>query len=126
MSDAHLGIVRFAYDGRTVALRFTLRRLTLGWERTVQLLQDSLGGTAEAGPAVATLMEMASGGEINEAHVLDDFTGLDFERALVALHEAWALFRFGPSMKPPEGSANPLIRLWTSLRTFWRRLLRRT
>jgi hypothetical protein len=126
VSDAHLGVVRFSFEGRATPLRFTLRRLTIGWGGTVELMQASLTEGPQALSAVADLMVMASGGEISRDDVLDRFSGLDFERALVALHEAWALFRFGPSMKPPEGSANPLNRLWTSLRTFWRRLTRRT
>lgn len=125
MSERHLGIARFHYRDRAIPLRFTLRRMTEGWDATVKLLEQSLTQGPEAGPALGRLLEMASGGEVGAGEVLDDFSGMDFASGLGAVHEAWALFRFGPSMKAPEGSGNPLNRLWTLMKRIWRRLFSR-
>ena len=122
MSDSYLGIVRLPWAGDTVALQFTLRRVA-EWGRAA--LIDKLTLIAEGGEgdgeALADLLELASGGQIVAEQVLDTTVGMD--RAVVALHAAWALARFGPSGKA-EGSRaeNPLLSLQTSFLTLWRRV----
>lgn len=122
MSDAYLGIVRLPWAGDTIPLQFTLRRVA-EWGRAG--LIDKLTLIAEGGEgdgeALADLLELASGGEIVASDVIDTTIGMD--RAVVALHAAWALARFGPSGKPEDERAeNPLQRLQTSFVMLWRRV----
>lgn len=122
MSDAYLGIVHFTYEGRTIPLRFTLGRIAqMGRETVVKKLALATQGGEGDGQALADLLELASGGELKAADLTDQVVG--FDTALIALHDAWALSRFGPKGKPQgQRERNPLKRLWTSLRTLWRRV----
>lgn len=121
MSDAHLGIVRLPVGGRTVALQFTLGRVgQMGRETIIAKLALVTQGGEGDGQALADLLELASGGELKANETLDQVLGFDV--ALVALHDAWTFSRFGPSGKPQgQRDGNPLMRLWTSLTTLWRR-----
>lgn len=121
MSDAYLGIVPLVFEGRTVPLSFTLRRVAkYGRDGLVSRLALVTEGGEGDGQALAELLELASGGEIKADSVIDRIVGLD--ATVLALHQAWSLARFGPSGRPEDQrEANPLKRLWTSLSTLWRR-----
>lgn len=121
MSDAYLGIVHLPYEGRTIPLRFTLGRIAqMGRETVVMKLALATQGSEGDGQALADLLELASGGEVKAADLVDQVVG--FDTALIALHDAWALSRFGPKGKPQgQRDRNPLRRLWTSSKTLWRR-----
>lgn len=126
MSDDHLGIVRLPFGDRAVPLRFTIGRMgQMGRDAIVAKLQTVIAGEPGDGQALADLLELTSGGEIKASDVLDgDAPPLDL--SIFALNEAWALFRFGPARKmESEGSANPLNRLWTRLKTLYRRAFAR-
>lgn len=123
MSDAYLGIVRFPLGNDTFPLQFTLRRVS-EWGRAAVI--EKLTLIAEGGPgdgeALADLLQLASGGKILASEIKDEAVGMD--RAVVALHQAWALARFGPNGKPDEDerAENPLKRLQTSFAMLWRRV----
>ncbi|MEH6676129.1 hypothetical protein [Phenylobacterium sp.] len=127
MSDEHLGIVRLSMpDGRTIPLRFTIGRMgQMGRDGIVTRMQTVIEGLPGDGQALAELLDLTSGGEIKAKDVLEgEQPPLDL--AIFALNEAWALYRFGPARQPEgEGSANPLIRLWTRLKTLCRRVFAR-
>ncbi|MEC7797950.1 MAG: hypothetical protein VX755_11600 [Pseudomonadota bacterium] len=122
MSDAYLGVVHFPHEGRTIPLRFTLGRIAqMGRETVVMKLALATRGGEGDGQALADLLELASGGELKAVDLVDQVLG--FDTALIALHDAWALSRFGPKGKPQgQREKNPLKRLWTSLKTLWRRV----
>lgn len=122
MSDAHLGIVRLPTGGRTLALRFTLGRIApYGRDGITQRLRLVTEGGVGDGQALAELLEIATGGEVTAAELIDQVVGV--EAALIPLHAAWTLARLGPvARKPGQSAGNPLRRLWTSLLTLWRRV----
>lgn len=121
MSDAYLGIVPFQHEGQTIPLRFTLGRIAkMGRETIIAKLALATQGGEGDGAALADLLELTSGGVLNAKDLADKVIG--FDAALMALHTAWTLSRFGPNGKPQgQCEANPLKRLWTSLKTLWRR-----
>lgn len=122
MGDAHLGIVRLPMDGRSLALRFTLGRIApYGRDGITQRLRLVTEGGVGDGQALAELLEIATGGEVTAAELMDQVVGV--EAALIPLHAAWTLARLGPvARKPGQSAGNPLSRLWTSLLTLWRRV----
>lgn len=113
-------------DGRTVPLRFTIGRMgQMGRDGIVSRISSVIEGLPGDGQALAELLDLTSGGEISAKDVLEGEQP-PLELAIFAITEAWALFRFGPLRKPEsEGSANPLIRLWTQLKTLYRRVFAR-
>lgn len=122
MSDAYLGIVTFQHEGQAIPLRFTLGRVAqMGRETIIAKLALATQGGEGDGTALADLLELTSGGVLTADDLADKVVGFDV--ALMALHTAWTLSRFGPKGKPQgPREANPLKRLWTSLTTLWRRV----
>lgn len=122
MSDKYEGIVSLEVSGRSIPLQFTLRRVSsIGRSELVSKLSEVMRGAQGDGSNLADLLEVASGGKLKREDVLDKVIGMD--AAAVALHAAWALARYGPSGEPTgQSEENPLIRLWTSFKTLWRRV----
>lgn len=123
MSDERRGIVHLSYDGRAVPIRFTWAAIdSLGRAGVTELLEKAGSGEPGDMAALAALLEAASAGEIKAAGLLgsDD---LPFTEGYVAVIKAWTAAARRPS--GVERDENPLIRLWTSLKTLWGRLWRR-
>lgn len=122
MSDERRGIVPLPYDGRMVPLRFTWAAIDkLGRGGVAERLEVAAVGGPGDMTALSELVEAASAGEI-EADAL--MTGeVPFQEAFEAVLTAWALASRRPA--GAERDENPLNRLWTSLKTLWRRLWQR-
>lgn len=123
MSDERRGIVHLPYGGRAVPIRFTWAAIDgLGRVGVAELLEKAGSGQPGDMKALATLLEAASAGEIKAADLMPD-DGLPFTEGYVAVIKAWTAAARRPS--GVERDENPLIRLWTSLKTLWGRLWRR-
>jgi len=123
MSDERRGIVHLPYGGRTVPIRFTWTAIdSLGRVGVAELLEKAGSGQPGDMAALAALLEAASAGEIKAAALMPD-DALPFTEGYVAVIKAWTAAARRPS--GVERDANPLNRLWTSLKTLWRRLWRR-
>lgn len=119
-TDERLGIVRLSLpDGRAVALRFTWARIdAMGRSWIVDAFAKMVKGEPGCQAAMADMLVLVSGGEIQPADVLsEEQPVVGFEVAFKALEEAWLLARFGPARRPAEdGPENPR----KSRRTWWR------
>lgn len=120
MHEARLGIVQLPYGERTVPLRFTWRRVDeIGRKALVQLFADAHEGEPGSDATVARLLEIASGGELKAAELIDNPPGLAV--ATQALADAWGLYQWGPGGPPKDRPENPLNRLWIRLKRLFRR-----
>lgn len=122
MSERRRGIVQLPLrDGSTVPLRFTWAAIDgLGRSGVTELFARVDSGEPGDMAALAQLVAAASGGALTVEAVMADPPA--FNDAYVAVLEAWAL-----AARRPQGDqreANPLIRLWTSWKRFWRRHFR--
>lgn len=123
MSDERRGIVLLSYDGRTVPIRFTWSAIdSLGRSGVAELIEKAGSGEPGDMAALAKLLEAASAGELKANALMTD-AALSFTDGYVAVIKAWTAAARRPS--GVERDENPLIRLWTSLRTLWGRLWRR-
>lgn len=122
MSDERRGVVELPLGDRTIPLRFTWRAIDqLGRVGVIETLDVAASGKPGDMEALARLIVVASDGQVREQELLDGF-GLPAAEAYLAVLKAWALASRRPS--GVERAVNPLIRLWTSLKTLWRRLSR--
>jgi len=123
MSTERRGIVQLPYGGRTVPIRFTWAAIdSLGRAGVAELIEKAGSGQPGDMAALAALLEAASAGEIKAPALLAD-DALPFTEGYVAVIKAWTAAARRPS--GVERDANPLSRLWTSLKTLWGRLWRR-
>ena len=122
MSDERRGIVHLSHDGRMVPLRFTWAAIdSLGRAGVAERIEKAGSGEPGDMAALATLVEAASAGQIKADAMMAD--AQSFTEAYVAIIKAWMAAARRPT--GVERDENPLIRLWTSLRTLWGRLRRR-
>lgn len=122
MSDERRGIVHLPYGGSMIPLRFTWAAIDgLGRMGVTELLETSGSGQPGDMAALAKLIEAASSGAI-KAEDLMSSDAMSFTDGYVAVLKAWTAAARRPS--GVERDANPLNRLWTWLKTLYRRLLR--
>jgi hypothetical protein len=122
MSDERRGIVHLSYAGRAVPIRFTWAAIDrLGRAGVGELIEKAASGLPGDMAALAALIEAGSAGELTAATLLAD-DALPFTEGYVAVLKAWTAAARRPT--GVERDANPLNRLWTSLKTLWRRLWR--
>lgn len=122
MSDERRGIVRLPYAGRLVPIRFTWAAIdSLGRAGVGELIEKAGSGQPGDMAALAALIEAGSAGELKASALLAD-DGLSFTDGYVAVLKAWTAAARRPN--GVERAENPLIRLWTSWKMLWRRLVR--
>lgn len=122
-ADERRGIVRLAYQGEDVPIRFTWAAIDgLGRAGVADMIERAGSGRPGDMAALASLLEAGSAGRIKASALMDD-DALPFTDGYVAVIRAWTAAARRPS--GVERAGNPLNRLWTSLKTLWRRLLRR-
>lgn len=115
--------MHLAYAGRTIPIRFTWAAIdSLGRSGVAERIEKAGSGETGDMAALASLLEAASAGELKASDLLAD-DALPFTEAYVCVIKAWSAAARRPV--GVERDANPLIRLWTSLKTLWGRLLRR-
>lgn len=124
LTDERLGVVRLSLpDGRAVPIRFSWARIdAMGRSWIVDAFGKMVKGEPGCQAAMADMLVLTSGGEIQPADVLsEEGDVVGFEPAFKALEDAWLIARFGPTRRPAEdGSENPR----KSRPTWWRRCFR--
>lgn len=123
MNDARLGIVRLPLpDGRLIPLQLTYAALDArGHDWVLEQFRLAQKGKAGSSSAIAELLEMLSGGELQASVVMAaPAAEYPLSPTLKALWATWELGQHGPAGRPAEeGPANPP----KSVRqTWWRRV----